>query len=265
MERNKEVVSLVLIVLMVVATVGLSGCLEERGTKIIIGTNAFFPPFEFYQNNTIIGYDIELVSKILTDAGYTVEVTNMEFESLQKALTDNSIDVIAAALTITENRSKYMDFTIPYFDSNQSVLINLNNNPDLIINSTEGFTAVSKVGAQRGTTGEIWIQENLIDTGIINESQYEPYVLYTSAVTDLDNNRLQAVVLDTPVAKVFEGNNGKNISMTIITNEQYGFAVQKGNTTLLNVLNTGLEQLKGSQYIADLKVKYFEREWVITE
>ena len=53
--------------------------------------------------------------------------------------------------------------------------------------------------------------------------------------------------------------------MTITTNEQYGFAVQKGNTTLLNVLNTGLEQLKGSQYLADLKVKYFEREWIISE
>ncbi len=90
-------------------------------------------------------------------------------------------------------------------------------------------------------------------------------MLYTSAVSDLDNNRLQAVVLDKPVAKVFEGKSGKNISWTIITNEQFGFAVQKGNTTLLNVLNAGLEQLKGSQYLADLKVKYFEQEWVIIE
>jgi len=250
---------------MITSTVILSGCLEERGKKIIIGTDAHFPPFEFYQNATIIGYDIELVTKILTDAGYEVEVQDMGFSSLQNALTSNSLDIIAAAMTITANRSLVMDFTTPYFDSNQSVLINLNNNPNLTINSTNAFAAVSKVGAQRGTTGEFWIQDHLIATGIINESQYEPYVLYTSAVYDLDYDRLQAVVLDAPVAKVFEGKNGKNITMSIITNEQFGFAVQKGNTTLLNVLNTGLEQLKGSQYLADLKEKYFEREWIITE
>jgi len=241
----------------------MSGCTEEKGTKIIVGTNAFFPPFEFYQNNTIVGYDIELVTKILTDAGYEVEVRNMDFDSLETALTSKSIDIIAAGYTITETRSAVMDFTTPYFDSNQSVLVNHNNNPNLTINSTEGFKGVEKIGAQRYTTGEIWIQENLIDKGIINETQYEPYVLYTGAVTDLDFNRIQAVVLDKPVADFFNGKNGKNITWTIVTNEQYGFAVQKGNTTLLNVLNAGLEQLKGSQYLNDLKVKYFERNWII--
>ena len=266
MLNKKKILTLVLVLITITPVVFISGCLEQRGGKtIIVGTNAFFPPFEFYQNTTIVGYDIELVTKILTDAGYQVEVRNMDFDSLQGALTSNSIDVIAAALTITENRSKIMDFTTPYFDSNQSVLINHNNHHNLTINSTHDFVKISKVGAQRGTTGEIWIQDNLIATGIINASQYEPYVLYTSAVSDLDIDRIQAVVLDSPVAKVFEGKNGKNISMNIITNEQYGFAVQKGNATLLNVLNTGLAQLKGSQYLADLKEKYFERTWVITE
>jgi polar amino acid transport system substrate-binding protein len=264
-DKKKNVWALFLMVLMVISAIGLSGCLEEKGNKIIVGTNAFFPPFEFYQNTSIVGYDIELVIKILTDAGYEVEVRNMDFDSLESALTSNSIDIIAAGYTITANRSKVMDFTTPYFDSNQSVLINLNNNPNLTINSTDDFGAVPKVGAQRYTTGEIWIQTNLIDTGIIDDAQYEPYVLYTGAVTDLDYDRIQAVVLDKPVADWFEGKNGKNISMTIITNEQYGFAVQKGGTTLLNVLNTGLEQLKGSQYLTDLKEKYFERNWIITE
>jgi polar amino acid transport system substrate-binding protein len=265
MENKKKLLTLVLVLLTITPVVFISGCLEERGTKIIVGTNAYFPPFEFYQNNTIVGYDIELVTKILTDAGYEVEVRNMDFDSLETALTSKSIDVIAAGYTITTNRSLVMDFSTPYFDSNQSVVVNKNNNPNLTINSTEGFRAIQKVGAQRYTTGEIWIQDNLIAAGIINESQYEPYVLYTGAVTDLDYNRIQAVVLDKPVAQFFEGKNGKNITMTIVTNEQYGFAVQKGNTTILNALNTGLEQLKGSQYLADLKVKYFERSWIIEE
>jgi polar amino acid transport system substrate-binding protein len=265
MENKKKLLTLVLVILTIIPVVLISGCTEEKGTKIIVGTNAFFPPFEFYQNNTIVGYDIELVTKILTDAGYEVEIRNMDFDSLETALTSKSIDVIAAGYTITTTRSEVMDFTVPYFDSNQSVLINLNNNPNLTINSTDDFGAILKIGAQRYTTGEIWIQENLIDTGVINESQYEPYVLYTGAVTDLDYDRVQVVILDKPVAQFFEGKNGKNITMTIVTNEQFGFAVQQGNTTLLNVLNAGLEQLKGSQYLADLKVKYFEQSWIIEE
>jgi polar amino acid transport system substrate-binding protein len=265
MQQKTKTLTLVCVLLIITPVVFFSGCVEEKGTKILVGTNAFFPPFEFYQNNTIIGFDIDLVTKILTDAGYEVEVRNMDFDSLETALTSKSIDIIAAGYTITDTRKAVMDFTIPYFDSNQSVVVNLNNNPNLTINSTDDFTAVPKIGAQRYTTGEIWIQENLIDTGIINESQYEPYVLYTGAVTDLDYDRIQAVVLDKPVAQFFEGKNGKNITMTIVTNEQYGFAVQKGNATLLNVLNTGLQQLQGSQYLADLKVKYFEQSWIIEE
>jgi polar amino acid transport system substrate-binding protein len=265
MQNKMKLLTLVLVLITISPVIFISGCVEEKGTKIIVGTNAFFPPFEFYQNNTIVGYDIELVTKILTDAGYEVEVRNMDFDSLETALTSKSIDVIAAGYTITATRSAVMDFTVPYFDSNQSVLVNKNNNPNLTINSTDDFTAIAKIGAQRYTTGEIWIQENLIDAGIINESQYEPYVLYTGAVTDLDYDRVQAVILDKPVAQYFEGKNGKNITWTIVTNEQYGFAVQKGNTTLLNVLNTGLEQLQGSQYLSDLKVKYFEQSWIIEE
>ncbi len=266
MRKEMKAISMVLIIAMVSISVALSGCMEEENeNKIIVGTNAYFPPFEFYQNTTIVGYDIELVTKILTDAGYEVEVRNMDFDSLETALTSKSIDVIAAGYTITVNRSKVMDFTIPYFDSNQSVLVNLNNNPNLTINSTDDFGALQKVGAQRYTTGEIWIQENLIDTGIISETQYEPYVLYTGAVSDLDSDRIQAVVIDKPVADWFNGKNGKSITMTITTNEQFGFAVQKGNTTILNVLNAGLEQLEGTQYITDLKTKYFEQEWMIEE
>ncbi len=166
MQNKKKILTLVLILITITPAVVLSGCLEEKGKKIIVGTNAYFPPFEFYQNSTIIGYDIELVTKILTDAGYEVEVRNMDFDSLEGALTSESIDIIAAGLTITPDRRLVEDFSIPYFDSNQSVLINLNNNPNLTINSTEGFAGL-KVGAQRGTTGGYWIQDNLIPAELL--------------------------------------------------------------------------------------------------
>jgi polar amino acid transport system substrate-binding protein len=94
MENKKKLLTLVLVILTIIPVVLISGCTEEKGTKIIVGTNAFFPPFEFYQNNTIVGYDIELVTKILTDAGYEVEIRNMDFDSLETALTSKSLQDI---------------------------------------------------------------------------------------------------------------------------------------------------------------------------
>jgi len=257
MMNKKNLGSLFLIALMVISAVGLSGCVEEKATsKVIVGTSADFPPFEMTDaDNNIIGFDIELVTKILTDAGYTVEVQDIDFNSLIASLNSNKIDVIAAALTITPERDEQIDFSNPYFDADQSVLIRTDSG--LVINSTADMANLT-VGAQLGTTGEAWIDENLVTTGLISEADYHPYDLYTLAVTDLLNGNLDAVVIDQPVAKVFAGNENLMIVLNIVTNEQYGFGVRTGDTTLQGVLNQGLASLIGTEYFTNLSTTYFE-------
>ena len=104
--------------------VGLSfaGCVEDEN-KIIIGTSADFPPFEYINDNgTIVGFDVEMTTKILEAAGYTVEVKDISFDSLIPSLENGKIDVIAAAMTITEDREEQIDFSDPYYEADQSIL-----------------------------------------------------------------------------------------------------------------------------------------------
>jgi polar amino acid transport system substrate-binding protein len=255
-DKKKNILGLFLIVLMVISAIGLSGCVEEKGNKIVVGTSADFPPFEMTDaNNDIIGFDIELVTKILEDAGYTVEVQDIEFNSLISSLNANKIDVIAAALTINAERDAQIDFSNPYFAADQAVLIRADFGR--VINSTDNLANLS-IGAQLGTTGEAWITDTLIATGKTSEAYYHSYDLYTLAVTDLLNGNIDAVVIDQPVAKVFAGNENLMLVLNITTNEQYGFGVRTGDTTLQGVLNQGLESLIGTQYFTNLSKQYFE-------
>jgi len=196
-----------------------------------------------------------MVTKILEDAGYTVEVKDIAFDSLILSLENGKIDVIAAAMTITEEREEQIDFSNPYYEADQSVLtkvggnLNLNTSQDL-----QNYT----VGAQTGTTGAAWIEENLVDNGNMNEDDFKRYETYTLAVLDLVNGNIDAIVLDKPVAESYVKNQNVEIVMTIITEESYGLGVKEGNTELLEKINSGLATLMDSDDWDTLILKYFE-------
>ena len=233
----------------------LSGCVEEEN-KIIVGTSADFPPFEYTNDQgTIIGFDIEMITMILEDAGYTVEVQDIAFDSLIPSLQNEKIDVIAAAMTITSAREEQIDFSDPYYEADQSVITKVDADLNLSTNKhLQNYT----VGAQTGTTGAAWIQENLVDNGTLNEDDFKRYETYTLAVLDLVNENIDALVLDKPVAESYVKNQDVEIVMTIITEESYGLGVQEGNDDLLAEINGGLETLMDSEEWDELILKYFE-------
>lgn len=242
---------------MVIGTVALSGCTQETKNKIIVGTSADFPPFEYKATNqTIIGFDIDLIKKILTDQGYTVEVQDIGFDSLIPSLQTGKIDVIAAAMTIDDERMLQVDFSNPYYDSNQTVLVKVGAGVNITtIEDLKNYT----VGAQTGTTGWDWVNDTLVATGKLNSDNFRSYDLYTDAVADLiiGPSRVGAVVIDSPVAQAFAKSGDVRIVLNITTNESYGFAVEKGNTELLTKINTGLSAVKATTYWEDLIEQYF--------
>ena len=112
------------------------------------------------------------------------------------------------------------------------------------------------IGVQTGTTGDLWVTENLKDTGIL-KGQVKRYDTFVYVINDLINGNIDAVVLDTPVAKRYSQLRPVTIVAEIFTGEEYGIAVDKGNTELLKLINEGIEELIENGTMDKLIDKYF--------
>ncbi len=259
MYKQKKFFSTLVIIALVGLAVALSGCEEEVvENKIIVGTSADFPPFEYVEDSKIVGFDIEMVTMILENLNYTVEVQDIAFEGLIGALKTDKIDVIAAGMSIDPERE--VDFTIPYYEADLSVLVLTESN--YTINETNYLTVLANltIGAQTGTTGADWVYETFINitNATMQEDQFKQYTTYTLAILDLTNKNLDAVVIDKPVADAFAEDGDKEVAYIIDSDEEYGLAVKEGNTELLEQLNQGLMELMGTEDWTNLVKKYFE-------
>jgi polar amino acid transport system substrate-binding protein len=249
---------LVLVVVGVAAFLALKA--GEQGKKVLrVGTSPDFPPFEYVAaNGTIMGFDIELMRLIAKKAGYDdIEIVSMDFDSLIPALEQGQIDVIAAGMTITEEREKRVDFSIPYWEADQAILVRVGSGfKPQKVEDLEGKT----VGVQTGTTAADYLKGLVDEKGLnINIKEYSSYVL---AIQDLLAGRIDAVMVDTPVAKMFEKRYKDKLTIATIvkTGEKYGFAVQEGNKELLEKINKALQEIMQSPEWDKLVQKYFGSE-----
>jgi polar amino acid transport system substrate-binding protein len=240
-----------------IVSIGLSGCVEETENKIIVGTSADYPPFEYVEGGKIIGFDIELITALLEELDYTVEVQDIGFDSLVPSLINGKIDVIAAAMTITPEREEVIDFSNSYYNSDQSILLLADS--DYIINEDDDISNLT-IAAQTGTTGEKWVLDNLIniENATMTDDQLKRYDTYTLAILDLDNRNVDAVILDNPVAESFAKDDNRRVEYVLQTDEYFGFGVSKGNTELVNGINEQLTLYMGSDNWTTLIDKYFE-------
>lgn len=217
----------------------------------IVGTSADFPPFEYIEKGQIVGFDIDLIKAIAESQGIEVEFQDISFDSLIPGLNAGTIDIVASGMTITEERAKVVDFTEPYYSANQAVLVKEGSGKTVTV-----LFGDHKLAVQTGTTGDLWVEENLEKTGILKGkvTRFDTFVL---AIQDLLNGNVDGVVLDTPVALRYAAENPVVMVAEIITGEEYGFAVAKGNKELLEKLNKGLEEVKTSGKMDELLKKYF--------
>ncbi len=227
---------------------------EKKVLKV--GTSADFPPFEYIDNETgeIVGFDIELIKELAKSIGYDeVEIVNMQFDALIPALDRGDVDVVIAGMTITAERQQIVDFTNPYWEADQSILVKKNGgyNPQTV-SDLNGHT----IGVQSGTTGE-WLIDELISNGTLTNVDVRRYPSFVHAVTDLVNGQIDAVIIDKPAAQQFTKQYNVEVSAVIKTGEKYGIAVKKGRTELLNKLNSALQAFMGSDKWNSLVNKYF--------
>ena len=133
---------------------------------------------------------------------------------------------------------------------------------DIVVNESNHLEILANLilGAQTGTTGAMWVFDNLINVtnATFEEEQLKRYETYTEAVLDLENENLDAVIIDKPVGEAFAEDGDVEVAYTIISGEQYGLAVKKGNTDLLQEINTALETYMDSAEWTPLVIKYFQ-------
>jgi polar amino acid transport system substrate-binding protein len=219
---------------------------------VTVGTSADFPPFEYIENGQFVGFDMDLMREIAKIAGFELKFGDMSFDSLIPALRVGQIDVAAAAMTITEERKKVVDFSMPYWTADQSIIVKADSDFTITV-----LFGKYRIGVQTGTTGDLWCTENLVEKGLLPERNLKRYDTFILALSDLLNGNIDAIVLDSPVANRFAATKPVKVVGIIVTGEQYGIAVRKGNKELLNKINQALKTLIETGKINELIDKYF--------
>jgi polar amino acid transport system substrate-binding protein len=240
------------------ASAAVAGCTGATGggqtETIVPGTASGFPPFEFTQDGELVGFDVDLAEEVIDRAGYEQgEWVDIEFDSLIPSLTDGDIDLIAAAMTINDDRDETIDFSDPYWESNQAVLVR--EGGDFQPGSVEDLSGM-RVGAQSGTTGLDQV-EQLIEDGTISESDVRQYDNYTLAVQDLENGNVDAIVIDIPVAQNFAASRSVVVAFQIETGEQFGLGMREDDDRLSDI-NDALEEVRNDGTYEDLVAEWFE-------
>ncbi|QGG49245.1 basic amino acid ABC transporter substrate-binding protein [Heliorestis convoluta] len=221
---------------------------EGEMTKIVVGTEATYYPFEWRDaQGNIVGFDIDLINAIGEEMGVEVEVRNIPFDSLIQSLQNGNIDVIASAMTITERRQETVDFSKPYYESVQAIVVPTGSDITTAADLTD-----KKVGVQNGTTGS-QVAADLLGERNSNINRFDTIA---NAFNSQIIGQVDAVITDKPVAERFIANN-PNSNLTIIVDESFeaeyfGLAVRKTNPELLAKINEALEKLEQNGTIAQL-------------
>jgi polar amino acid transport system substrate-binding protein len=221
------------------------------GEKLTVGSDVPYPPFEeFGKTKTEFkGFDIELMEAIAESTGHEVEFQDTSFDTIFVDLAQGKFDAVASASTITEEREETVDFSEPYYQAEQAILVETGGEIDSVA-KLKGVT----VGAQKGTTGAEFVEESA------EAGELRTYPQGPDAVNALKSGVVEAVVMDIPVAEnAVEHTTGIEVSSAIPTEEEYGFAVAKNNEELLEEINEGLAEAKEDGTYTKIYEKWFHR------
>ena len=222
----------------------------SSGGTLIMGTNAAFPPYEYYENDEIVGIDADIARALGEKLGKDVTIEDMDFNSLITAVQTGKIDMVLAGMTVTPDREENVSFTDSYATGIQSIIVT----EDSEIASPDDLGG-HKIGVQESTTGHIYCSDDYGEDSVI------AYTTGANAVEALKTGKVDAVVIDNEPAKAFvEANEGLKILDTEYAVEDYAIAVAKENTELLDQLNTALAELKEDGTIQSIIDKYITAE-----
>lgn len=189
----------------------------DRANYLVVATNAYFPPFEYYEGNKLTGVDMKLASLLAAKLGKTLYINDMEFDSVITSVKNGASDIGMAGMTVNEERLKTVDFTTEYYESAQVLIVREDDKVFAECKSTDDIIAKLKaqskefiVGTQNGTTGYMFSEGNA-DFGYDGFKNLETkgYTTGALAVLDLANSKIDAVILDKqPAIMIAKSTNG---------------------------------------------------------
>lgn len=230
---------------------------------LTVATNAAFPPFEMTDaTGNYIGIDMEIAYEIGKILNYKVEIKDMEFDSVLAAVETKTASVAMAGLTVNATRLLAVDFCDAYFDASQVVIAKTGTAGANATTAEALATALigKKVGYQNGTVGQYYVEgdedwgfdgiENAVGTGFTNGA---------AAMLALDNGQIDYIVIDELPALEFVKKYSGTVAKTDLplTEEEYAFAVQKGDTKTLIMINAAMVILKANGKFQAIVDKYF--------
>lgn len=239
---------------MVLAVV-LLGTLGVAQDSYVVGCDIAWPPFEWVSaRGDYMGFDLDVMRSIAILEGFEIEIRDIAFDSIIPGVIAGRVDIGASGFTITDERAQVVTFSEPYWTSDQAVVVRV----DTELNIVTAMSGGSRVGAQRGTTGAAWVEDELEGRGV--DVRLVLYETYPEAIMDLIAGRLDAVVQDqAPSEQAVDSYPDQlRIAGTINTEEQFGFLVALNDPQgLLPRINAGMEAMKASGAWGDLVTAYF--------
>jgi polar amino acid transport system substrate-binding protein len=221
------------------------------GKTYINGIDANFPPFAYVdKSGEPSGFDVDAVEWIAEEMGFEVTHKPIDWDGIIPALKSEKIDFIASGMSITEQRKKQVDFTIPYWKVKKVLVVRQDSEMNV-----EEIMSGERLGVQRGTTSAEWLKSHQDKEGHGYTLRY--YDSAPMAVADVVNGRIQAAAMDMAPAKEARSEKPVIILGTFgMKPESFGYAVRKGDEDLLQTLNKGLKKLMNDPYWDKLIQKY---------
>ncbi len=230
---------------------------DETSADYVVQTNAFFAPFEFYEDRKIVGVDIEIINRTAKKLNKTFQINNVEFDTIIDNVESGKIaDAGAAGLTITPAREKKVNFTIPYYTSQQYAIYK----NELAPATRDGHLvwenlAGTKIGTQTGSTGYIFTSDE-IENGVLAGTNTEVKGMdsHQIAADAIMSNIIDYAIADELAARFIVEKNpelttlplyymGNSIDDDYPVEESYAIAVNKQHPELLNAFNEVLEEM----------------------
>lgn len=255
--KSKKFFFLIIVVVLAISIVacgdGATMKKIEKSGKLVIGTSADYPPYEYHAlisgKDTIVGVDISIAEEISKDLGVQLEIIEMGYEELLPELNNDKVDIVISGMVPDEARKASADFSRVYYQPKQGIMVRAEDKEK--IKSIGDFKG-KKVGVQPGTVQEKIAREQIKDAEIVTLEKISDIVI------ELKSKKIDAMVVELPVAKDYEKNNNDlSLSEVQVKEETSGFsiAVKKGNAELLKMIDQSLDRI-----ILDGSIDKFVRE-----